>query len=150
MQKIYIYIYTHTHTTCGWTDTTDWAVHSMPAQGCHYGDESFLEYSFRSFSSQSCHLTVGSLVQWKARGLLLVKFSCYITQLGSNTRTLGSMKTASWFWVGQRGSSAAQGSFAAARQTLRHVGESDLVWLFVFLNCCLDIICDMTCHVTHR
>ena len=28
------------------------------------------------------------------------------------------------------GSSAAQGSFAAARQTLRHVGESNLIWLF--------------------
>jgi hypothetical protein len=63
-------------------------------------------------------------------GVSLGKVSCFVTQLGSNTHTLGSMKTASYFWVGQPGSSAAQGSFAAARQTLRHVGESDLIWLF--------------------
>ena len=40
------------------------------------------------------------------------------------------MKTASWSSVGQPGSSAAQGYFAAARQPLRHVGESNLIWLF--------------------
>jgi hypothetical protein len=63
-------------------------------------------------------------------GSLLGKVSCYVKQLGSNTLTLGSMKTVSWFWVGHPGSFAAQGSFATARQTLRHVGESNLIWLF--------------------
>ena len=122
---------------------------STPGQGRHYVEVWFLEYSFRSFPPKL------SSDDWlpcavKGRGPLLGKVSCYITQRGCNTRTLGSMKTASWFWVGQPGSSSAQRSFAAARQTLRHVGASDLVWLFVFLNCCLDIICEMTCHVTHR
>ena len=81
----------------------------------------------------------------KGRGTLLGKVSCYVMQLGYNTRTLGSMKTASWFWVGHPGSSAAQGSFVAARQTLRHVGESNLIWLFCIskllfgYNLCHDV-----------
>ena len=95
---------------------------------------------FSFLSSQSCRLTIGSRVHWKVQAALLGKDYCYVKQLGSNTRTLGSVKAASWFWVGQPGSSAAQGSFAAARQTLRHVGESNLIWFFLFLNCCLDII----------
>ena len=83
-------------------------------------------------------------------GVSLGKVSCFVTQLGSNTHTLGSMKTASYFWVGQPGSSAAQGSFAAARQTLRHVGESDLIWLFCISKLLFGkIICDMTCHDTN-
>ena len=94
-------------------------------------------------------LTIGSRLQWKAGRVLLRKVSCYIMQLDSNTRTLGPMKTAFLFWVGQQGSSAAQGSFAATRQTLRHVGESNLIWFLVFLNSCLDTICDMTSHVTN-
>ena len=67
-------------------------------------------------------------------GALLGRVSCYITQLGFNTCTLGSMKIVSWFWVGQPGSSAAQGSYAAARQALRHVDESNLIWLFCISN----------------
>ena len=86
---------------------------------------------------------------------LLGKVSCYITQLGSNSCTLGSMKTVSWFWVGQPDSSAAQGFFAAARQTLRHVGESNLIWLFCIskllfgYNLWHEVSCHK-CHVAHR
>ena len=61
---------------------------------------------------------------------------------------MGSVKTASWFEVGQPGSSAAQGSFAAARQTLRHVGESNLIWLFRISKLLFGYILwhDVSCH----
>jgi len=120
----------HTHTTCGWTDT-EWNVRSMPAQGCRYMEGSLLEYSFRPFPPKAIVWRLGPVCgERRGVGALLGKVSCYVTQLGSNTLTLGSMKTVSWFWVGHPGSFAAQGSFATTRQTLRHVGESDLIWLF--------------------
>ena len=121
----------YTHTQQMWVDRHDGVNRALDTSSRSSLCGRVVSRIFVSFlSSQSCRLTIGSRVQWKAGGALLGKFSCYITQLGYNTHTLGSMKTASWFWVGQLGSSAAQGSFVAARQTLRHVGESNLIWLF--------------------
>ena len=76
-------------------------------------------------------------------------------QLGCNTRTLGSMKTVSWFWVGQPGSTAAQGSFAAATHALKHVGGSNLILLFCIskllfgYNFCHDV-CLSEFSMRHR
>jgi hypothetical protein len=121
----------------------------MPTQGSRYGEGSFLEYSFVPFLPKllsddwpPCAVKGGGGV------VLLGKFSCYVTQLGCNTRTLGTMKTASWFWVGHPGSPAAQGSFTAARQTLRHDGESDLIWLFCISKLLFgyNLWHDVSCH----